>query len=108
MLSVFLSTNFQSSYPSLYKEIIIYFLFFVLVNEIDIKNRTKLVILLQVIILSALTAAIRGIVIYLFIDKARISSTTSGYYTLGMYLTAVFSVSLMIGSYNEIFFKRII
>lgn len=108
LLSVFLSTNFQSSYPSLYKEIVIYFLFFVLVNEIDIKNKSKAALLLQVIILSALVAAIRGIIIYIFIDKARITSTTSGYYTLGMFLTAVFSLSLMIGNHKEIFLKRFI
>src|SRR5205085_700131 len=42
------------------------------------------------------------------IDKGRITSTTSGYYTLGMFLTAVLAISVMLGKYNEIFIKRIV
>ncbi len=108
LAAVFISTDFNLSYPSLYKEIVFYFLFFVFVNEIEITNKKRIKLLLQVIIASACAAALYGIAVYFFVSKGRITSTSSGYYTLGMFLAAVFSLSVMLGRQNEIYFTRIV
>lgn len=105
-LSVFLSIDFQTSLTSLYKEILFYFIFFVFVNEIDIKNRQKVKLILQLVIISGIVATLYGLSVYIFVHHERISSTASGYYTLGMYLTACLALSLMTGDLKEIFPKR--
>lgn len=105
VISVFLSVNFEVSLPSLYKEILFYFVFYVLVSEIDINNRQRLKLILQIIISTGLVATLYGISIYIFVHHERISSTASGYYTLGMYLTACLAIGMMTGK-TEIFPKR--
>ena len=105
IISVFLSINPEESIPSLYKEVIFYFVFFVLVNEIDINNRQRVKLILQIVISTGLIATLYGISVYVFVHHERISSTASGYYTLGMYLTACLAISLLTGR-TEIFPKR--
>ncbi len=108
IISIILSSDFNLSFPGLYKEVVFYFVFFVFINEIDISNRQRIKVLLQLIIFSGCAAAIYGMAVYLFINPGRIMSTTSGYYTLGMYLVASLSISLMTGDVKEIFPKRYI
>jgi len=80
----------------------------VFVNEIDIENKNRVKLIVWILILSGFVATLYGLSYYTFIKQDRISATTSGYYTLGMYLTAILSLTLMLGENKDIFPKRIL
>lgn len=107
VLSVVLSVSPGMSVTSLYREMVFYPLFYVFVLEIDIRNTDRMRFLLRIIILSGVGAVLYGMAKYIFIAPERITSTTSGYYTLGMYLSAVLALSLMLGKDSGIFPSRI-
>jgi len=107
VLSVFLSVNLAQSATSLYKEIVFYLVFYVFINELDVRNVKRLKLLFRIIILSGFAATLYGLLRYILIAPERITSTTSGYYTLGMYLSATLALSLMLGKDCRIFPSRI-
>jgi O-antigen ligase len=107
VLSVMLSVNPGMSITSLYREMVFYPLFYVFICEIDIRNSDRMRLLFRIIILSSAGATLYGMAKYIFVAPERITSTTSGYYTLGMYLSAVLALSLMLGRSSGIFPSRI-
>lgn len=104
VLSVMFSINYSVSLPTLYKEIPFYIIYFLVTQSIkwDNKKISKLVI---VLIISACVASIIGVSKVLMGIELRANSTTSGYSTLGMFLTVILSLSLALGK-NKLIFKQ--
>jgi O-antigen ligase len=104
VLSVMFSINYSVSLPTLYKEIPFYIIYFIVTQSIkwDNKKISKLVI---VLIISACVASIIGVSKVLMGIELRANSTTSGYSTLGMFLTVILSLSLALGK-NKLIFKQ--
>jgi O-antigen ligase len=106
LLSVFYSTNFDASLPALHKEIVFYLIFFATADVLAVDTERRAVVLMRLVIVTAVAAAIIGSGKYLAGIDARASSTTSGYYTLGLYLAAVFPLALALGHHKAIFPSR--
>lgn len=103
---ILFSVNHEVSTPALWTEIIFYLLFFFFTNNIDIKNDTRNHLMLKVFVIAGVVAAIIGIAKYGFGFESRASSTTSGYYTFGMYLTVLVGIMLALNQQKEIFPKK--
>ena len=98
IISVFLSTDFSQSVQILNKEIFFYPLFFIVVDIFPIDDKQYFKWFLIILFLAAVFASIYGSSIVLLGFSERAKSTTSGYYTLGTFLTVVAAFLLVIGS----------
>lgn len=107
LLSVPFSVDWEASLRATGK-VFFYLIFFVILDNLEIENKAKLRRILSVFFYTAVIAAGYGIGKYLLGKEERIMSTTSGWGTLGMYLTAVFAPVLYLGSNREWFRKRLI
>ncbi len=106
LLSILFSSNHAASVPALYTEIYFYVVFFILTNELPIQDKGKMRLMVLLIISSGVVASLIGSSKFLFGLDQRASSTTSGYYTLGMYLTAALGICLFLGKNVEFFSRR--
>ncbi|HEY6435355.1 MAG TPA: O-antigen ligase family protein [Ignavibacteriaceae bacterium] len=98
IISVFLSTDISQSVQTLNKEIFFYPLFFIVVDCFPIEDKKYFKWFVVVLVSSALVASIYGSVSVLIGATHRAASTTSGFYTLGTFLTVVLAFLLVIGS----------
>lgn len=89
-------------------KVFFYLIFFVILDNLEVENKKKLQKQLGIFFYTAVIAAGYGILKYLLGIENRISSTTSGHATLGMYLTATFAPILYLGHNCEWFPKRFI
>lgn len=103
---ILFSINYDVSTPALWTEIIYYFLFFFFTNNINIRDDIKYNIMIKVFVVAGVVASIIGITKYGFGLESRASSTTSGYYTFGMYVSVLIGVILALNQQKEIFPKR--
>jgi O-antigen ligase len=103
VMSVFLSVNLDQSLVVLWKELPFYALFFAFTQNLDVKNQRLFRALLICFLAGGMVGAIHGIYISLSGEFVRAQSTTSGYMSFGMYLTAVLTLSLPVA---DIFFER--
>ncbi len=103
---ILFSINYEVSTPALWTEIIFYFLFFFFTNNINIRDDFKNNVMIKVFVVAGVAASIIGITKYGFGLESRASSTTSGYYTFGMYVTVLIGVILALNQQKEIFPKR--
>ncbi len=108
ILAVSFSEYQQNSLPSLNKEIFFYLVLFALINFLEIIKKENIKLIIRLFLFTALVASLVGTAKVLFGIDERASSTTSGYYTLGIYLSVVFSMLLFLGKEKEIIFSRII
>ena len=108
MLSILFSTDFAASLVAVYKELPFYLMYFVFTNVIDIENRGRIGILIRSLMLGAVVGASVGIVKYFAGIDGRASSTTSGYYTLGVVLTTALAFALATGHLKDVFRNRLI
>ncbi len=97
-VSVFLSTDFSQSVQILNKEIFFYPLFFIVVDCFPIEDKKYFKWFVVILVSSAVVASIYGSVTVLIGATHRATSTTSGFYTLGTFLTVVTAFLLVIGS----------
>ncbi|MDI6802235.1 MAG: O-antigen ligase family protein [Bacteroidota bacterium] len=100
---ILFSINHEVSTPALWTEIIFYFLFFFFTNNINIKDDLKNHIMIKVFVVAGVAASIIGIAKYGYGLESRASSTTSGYYTFGMYLAVLIGIMLALNQQKEIF-----
>jgi len=107
-LSVMLSTSPEASVPALYKEIVFYLIFFAAAEVVAIDLERHAIVLTRLLLVTAVAAAIIGSGKYLAGVEVRASSTTSGYYTLGLYLSAMFPLALAMGRRKEVFPSRVL
>lgn len=98
IISVFLSTDISQSIQILNKEIFFYTLFFIVVDVFPINDKEYVKRFFLVLIFAAVIASIYGTTKVLAGIAERASSTTSGYGTLGMFLTIVAVILLVLGS----------
>lgn len=106
ILSIFFSTNISLSLPSLNKEIIFYSTFFLFTHYVKKDEENYFVIMIKILILSGTVASLYGTskVLLGIVDRAE--SSTSGYSTLGMFLTVVYSLTLSLGRNKKYFSSR--
>jgi len=97
-ISVFLSTDFSLSVQILYKEIFFYPLFFIVVDCFPIEDKKYFRWFFIVLVSAAVISSIYGSTAVLIGAMHRAESTTSGFYTLGTFLTVVTAFLLVIGS----------
>lgn len=98
VISVFLSTDFSQSVQILNKEIFFYPLFFVVVDCYPVDDKKYFKWLFTVLCCAAVISSIYGSTTVLLGISERAVSTTSGFYTLGTFLTVVASLLLVIGT----------
>jgi hypothetical protein len=103
VLSVFFSVNVQASLEVMWKEVPFYALYFAFTQNLDLTNRKLFRVVLISFLVGGAIASAYGIFFHLTEGYARARSTTSGYMTLGMYLTAVLMLSL---PFADSLFKR--
>jgi len=97
-VSVFLSTDFSLSVQLLYKEIFFYPIFFIVVDCFPIEDKKYFKWFFTILISAAVIASVYGSIAVVTGIKHRAASTTSGFYTLGTFLTVVTAFLLVIGS----------
>jgi O-antigen ligase len=97
-VSVFLSTDFSLSVQLLYKEIFFYPIFFIVVDCFPIEDKKYFKWFFTILISAAVIASVYGSIAVVTGFKHRAASTTSGFYTLGTFLTVVTAFLLVIGS----------
>lgn len=103
VLSVFFSVNVQASLEVMWKEVPFYALYFAFTQNLDLANQKVLRVVLIGFLVGGIVASIYGIFFHLTEGYARAQSTTSGYMTFGMYLTATIVLSL---PFADSLFKR--
>jgi O-antigen ligase len=108
ILAVIFSEYQQLSLQSLNKEIFFYLIFFALISFPNLVKKENLKFIIRLLLLTAVIAALIGTVKVLIGMNVRASSTTSGYYTLGMYLSVIFTMILVLGKNKEIMSSRIV
>jgi len=98
IISVFFSTDFSQSVQILYKEIFFYPIFFIVVDCFPIEDKKYFKLFFAILVSAAVVASIYGSITVLAGVNHRAESTTSGFYTLGTFLTVVTAFLLVIGS----------
>lgn len=101
VLSILLSEYPALSAEAWQKEMPLYAVFFIALGEIDLSRPERLWTALRILFWAAVGAALVGLGKYFLIHPDRITSTTSGFYTLGMYLSSVFILSFALGPRKE-------
>jgi len=107
ILSIIFSEFPDLSVHSLNKEIFFYLIFFVFLFELSRYDEKKLHFLFQMLIIAAILASIVGFSKVFFGISERAKSTTSGYSTLGMFLSVIFAIVFTLGKSKEFFPSRI-
>lgn len=102
-VSIVFSVHPAVSFPAFYIEFIFYAVFFLFTNILEIDREKEIVILLRLLILTAVVAAGIGIFQYITGMTKRAQSTTSGPYTLSLYLVAVLPLALFLVRDSRIF-----
>ncbi len=106
LLSIPFGVDPSRSIQALWLELPFYFIFFALAVRFMTFKREQLVRFLTVWIGAGVLAAAIGSVRYVFGFVDRAASTTSGYYTLGMYLTVLLCLILPFGKATSLFRNR--
>ena len=106
VLSIIFSTNISLSLPSLNKEIIFYSTFFLFTHFLNQDEENNFVLMIKILILSGTVASLYGTskVLLGIVDRAE--SSTSGYSTLGMFLTVIYSITISLGKNKKYFSSR--
>lgn len=103
IISVFTSVSFETSAVIFYKDLPYYTLFFIF-NTVVSKNYEKIFLNgMRVLLYASLIASVIGIITYLFNFSERAISLTSGYVTLGIFLTVSLSVFLFLQDEKYLF-----
>lgn len=101
LTSIILSVDPEASVVSLRTELPFYILLYACLWLLRHADLPRMRIIVRLLIVGAVVAAVIGIAVYLTGVHHRARSITSGYYTLGMYLTAIFGLVLGIGPRKE-------
>ena len=106
VLSIIFSEYPSLSVYSLNKEIFFYLIVFVFLTELSKYDEEKIRFLIRILIIAAIIASIIGTAKVLLGNVERATSTTSGYSTLGMFLSVIFSIVFTLGRNKEFFPSR--
>lgn len=108
LLSIIFSNNISASVASLNREIFFYSSFFLFTYFLKNEDEKSIIILFKVLIIAAVFSSLYGTSKVLLGLEERASSSTSGYSTLGMFLTVVFSITIGLGKNDKFFPNRIV
>lgn len=103
-----LSIDPSVSVTAFQTEIPFYLFFYVVFCELEARSTERLRFIVHLLVAAAVVAVIAGFVRYALGMDARLTSTTAGYYTLGMFLAAVFALTFALGRRRELFPNRIV
>jgi O-antigen ligase len=98
ILSVATSINPSGSARILYTEIPFNILFFIALTELRLPDTKRMETIFTVIFWAAILSTAIGVAKAIAFGETRISSTTSGYYTLGMFLCLALLIVFTIGA----------
>jgi len=94
LLSVLSSVEPGASQVFFWKEAPFFVFFFALTQTLDVKNENLLSLVFLCFLIGAFIGSVHGIYVHFTEGYARARSVTSGYMTLGMYLTAIMALTL--------------
>jgi putative inorganic carbon (HCO3(-)) transporter len=83
-------------------------IYFIVTNFVVTKNRDQIRKLFQILIVSAVLVSILGIAKHILGFEQRVTSPTSGYVTLAVFLAAIFSFTLGMGLFHKLFQRALI
>jgi len=102
--SVPFSVDPSVSLTGLYNEVFFYIMFFLAVHVLQSGDMDRSVVtVLWVIVAASVVASLIGTTKFALGSVERASSTTSGYYTLGLYLTLALPIPLLLGKRGGVF-----
>ncbi|MDT8324761.1 MAG: O-antigen ligase family protein, partial [Bacteroidota bacterium] len=101
-----LSIDPAASADAFRTEIFFYVLFYVLLCTLDAHREDRLRTLLLLLFVAGLVATGVAFVKYALGVDERLTSTTAGYYTLGLFLTVLFAMAFALGRRRDIFPDR--
>lgn len=107
-LAIPTSINPSASLDAMRTEIPFHILFFVVVATFDATRRDRMLLFLRLLLLAGVVATVIGFIRFGLGMDARLTSTTAGYYTLGMFLASVFAIAFALGRRTDIFPNRIV
>jgi O-antigen ligase len=107
-LAIPTSINPAASLDAMRTEIPFHILFFVVVSTFDATRRDRMLLFLRLLLLAGVVATVIGFIRFGLGMDARLTSTTAGYYTLGMFLASVFALAFALGRRKDIFPNRIV
>ncbi len=87
-------------------EIFFYVLFFVLLCSMDARREDRLRFMLFLLLAAGVLATAIGFIRFGLGMDERLTSTTAGYYTLGLFLAVLFSMAFALGHRRDIFPSR--
>ncbi|MGB5075293.1 MAG: O-antigen ligase family protein [Bacteroidota bacterium] len=105
-LAIATSIDPGASLDAFRTEIPFHLFFFVVYSTFHPARQDRMLLFIRLLILAAVVATIIGFIRYAVGMDERLTSTTSGYYTLGMFLASVFTVAFALGRRKDIFPNR--
>lgn len=108
LISIPVSVDFWVSFGSLKKTPFYIMTYFVLSRSLEDLDEKSVQKLFQVFIVSAILVSIYASAKYVMGIETRVRSTTSGYTTLAIFLSATFAFTLGAGFYFDLFKQKII
>jgi O-Antigen ligase len=108
IVSIVFASDAGRSVHALYTEVFFYSLFFIVTDVLGEWESERLRILFRTVFAAAAVAAVIGISKVVFFGSVRASSVTSGYYSLGLYLSAVCALVLVLGKERQYFSQRLL
>ena len=106
ILSILFSEFPSLSLPSLNKEIFFYIIFFIFLIELTEYDEKKIRFLFKILVIAAVLASVVGTVKVIVGLSERAQSTTSGYSTLGLFLSVIFAIIFPLGDEKDFFPSR--
>ena len=106
VLSIFMSTDFNLSVQYFYKEIIFYSFYFIFHFYLSKKEKDYQILLLKILIIAAVLSSLYGTTKVLLGIVERAESSTSGYFTLGTFLTTIYAIVIASGKNQKVFANR--
>ncbi|MDX9759580.1 MAG: O-antigen ligase family protein [Bacteroidota bacterium] len=108
VLAIPTSIDPATSIAALRTEIPFHILFFVVLATFDIRKTERILFLIRLLVLAGVVATAIGFARYGLGMDERLTSTTAGYYTLGMFLASVFAIAFAFGRRREVFPNRLL
>lgn len=108
ILSIIFSTNIGISAPYFYKEIIFYSFYFIFSYYLNNSEENYYLIIIKILVIAGVLSSLYGATKVLLGIVERAESSTSGYFTLGTFLTAIYALVISTGKNKKIFASRIL
>jgi O-antigen ligase len=105
-VSILFSVRPDLSVVALRTDLFFCLIFYVVLCEFHVCNTDRILAVFRVLFWSGVAAALVGSARCLAGDVPRATSTTAGYYSLGMYLSTVLAVTLVMGRDKRLFTDR--